>query len=98
MFKGDLFGDPFYKPKLGPELDYIFKGEEEDKSKMTLQVFREHNTQIDRLSGKSISKSTAKRYWTCFNHIEQFNKEVYKADDYRMKDIHHQFINNFEYF
>ena len=42
------------------------KGETKNKSKMTLEVFKEHNEQMDRLSGKSISKSTAKRYWTCY--------------------------------
>jgi len=75
-----------------------FKGVNKKKPKMTLEVFREHNEQMDRLSGKSISKSTAKRYWTCYNHIEQFLKEVYKAEDFRMKDIDHQFITKFEYF
>ena len=75
-----------------------FKGEEKDKSKMTLEAFKEHNEQMDRLSGKSISKSTAKRYWTCYNHVEQFIDEEYKAEDYRMKEIDHQFITKFEYF
>lgn len=75
-----------------------FKGKEKDKAKMTLAVFKEHNEQMDRLSDKSISKSTAKRYWTCYNHVEQFLNEVYKSEDYRMKDIEHQFITKFEYF
>ena len=75
-----------------------FKGENKPKPKMTLKVFKEHNEQMDRLSGKSISKSTAKRYWTCFNHIEQFVKEEYRASDYPMNDINHQFIAKFEYF
>lgn len=75
-----------------------FKGEDRDKSKMTLEVFKEHNEQMDRLSGKDISKSTAQRYWTCYNHVEQYINEDYKADDYRMKDIDHQFISKFEYF
>ncbi|WP_289022975.1 site-specific integrase [uncultured Salegentibacter sp.] len=74
------------------------KGETKHKSKMTLEVFKEHNEQMDRLSGKSISKSTAKRYWTCYKHVEQFINEVYKAEDFRMKDIDHQFITRFEYF
>ena len=75
-----------------------FKGEEKDSSKMTLEVYKEHNEQMDRLSGKNISQSTAKRYWTCYNHVEQFINEVYKVDDYRMKDIDHQFISRFDYY
>ncbi|MHA6281263.1 site-specific integrase [Salinimicrobium sp. CAU 1759] len=74
------------------------KGDNKPKPKMTLKVFKEHNEQMDRLSGKSISKSTAKRYWTCFNHVEQFIKEEYKTPDYPMNDINHQFIAKFEYF
>ena len=75
-----------------------FKGVNKKKPKMTLKSFKEHNEQMDRLSGKSISKSTAKRYWTCYNHVEQFINEEYKADDYPMNDINHQFISKFEYF
>ncbi|PKD20405.1 recombinase [Salegentibacter salinarum] len=74
------------------------KGENKKPPKLTLEVFREHNSQMDRLSGKSISKSTAKRYWTCYNHIEQFINEELKTDDYPMNDINHQFITKFEYF
>jgi site-specific recombinase XerD len=74
------------------------KGSGENSAKMTLEVFKEHNEQMDKLSGKSISKSTAKRYWTCYNHVEQFLNEEYKTDDFRMKDIEHQFISKFEYF
>ena len=86
--------EPITVTKMIQEL----KGETKHKSRMTLEVFKEHNEQIDRLSGKNISKSTAKRYWTCYNHVEQFIHEEFKADDYRMKDIDHQFISKFEYF
>ncbi|MCJ7758770.1 MAG: site-specific integrase [Gillisia sp.] len=74
------------------------KGEGKDKPKMVLAVFKEHNEQMDRLSEKNISKSTAKRYWTCYNHVAQFINEVYNADDFRLKDIDHQFIAKYEYF
>lgn len=74
------------------------KGEGKNKPKMVLEVFKEHNQQMDRLSGKNISKSTAKRYWTCYNHVEQFIKEEYKSEDFRLKEIDHQFITRFEYF
>src|SRR5690606_20750904 len=75
-----------------------FKGEEKDNSKMVLEVFKEHNEQMDRLSGKNISTSTAKRYWTCYNHVEHFITEVYKVEDQRIRDIDHQFITRSEFF
>ncbi|MBZ9650846.1 site-specific integrase [Psychroflexus montanilacus] len=76
----------------------ILKGENKKKPKMTLEAFKEHNQQMDRLSGKSISESTAKRYWTCYNHVEQFINEEFKSDDWVMNDINPQFITKFEYF
>lgn len=75
-----------------------FKGVNRKKPKMILKVFKEHNEQMDRLSGKSISKSTAKRYWRCYNHIEQFLLEEYNTEDYPMNEINHQFISKLEYF
>ncbi|MBI6116840.1 site-specific integrase [Salegentibacter maritimus] len=75
-----------------------FKGVNKKKPKMTLEAFKEHNEQMDRLSGKSISKSTAKRYWTCYNHVEQFINEEFKSNEYAMNDINHNFISKFEYF
>ena len=74
------------------------KGETKHKSKMVLEVFKDHNEQMDRLSEKNISTSTAKRYWTCYNHVEQFIKETFNTDDFRLKDIDHQFITKYEYF
>ena len=75
-----------------------FKGVNKKQPKMTLQAFKEHNERMDRLSGKSISKSTAKRYWTCYNHVEQFIDEEYRKDDFPMNSINHHFISKFEYF
>ena len=86
--------EPIRASKMIREL----KGENKPKPKMTLEVFNKHNKQMDRLSGKGISKSTAKRYWTCYNHVEQFINEELKAEDYPMNDINHQFITKFEYF
>ncbi len=86
------------RPITAEEMIAHLKGENKPKPKMTLEVFKEHNEQMDRLSDKSISKSTAKRYWTCYNHVEQFIKEEYKANDYPMSNINHHFISKFEYF
>lgn len=46
--------------------------------KMVLEVFREHNKDCDERSGKDIAKSTVKRYYTCYNHVEKFIKAYYK--------------------
>ena len=66
--------------------------------KMVLEVFKEHNKDCDQRSGKDISKSTVKRYYTCYNHVAKFIKEYYKQDDYRFRDVDHQFLTKFEHF
>ncbi|WP_416443416.1 site-specific integrase [Leeuwenhoekiella sp. A16] len=71
---------------------------DDDKDRKTLEVFREHNAKTDEMAGKEISASTAQRYWTCYNHVEQFIKEQYKETDYRLKDIDYSFVTKFEHF
>ena len=73
------------------------KGENQ-QNKLALEVFKEHNEKIDQLIGKDISASSAQRYWTCHNHVQQFINEEYGEEDYRLRDIDHNFIIKFEHF
>ncbi|NRR90400.1 site-specific integrase [Winogradskyella undariae] len=68
------------------------------KIRFILEVFKEHNERTDLLAGKNISVSTAKRYWTCYDHVKQFIEEEYKLEDYKLKDIDYRFITKFEFF
>jgi integrase len=68
------------------------------KVRFMLEVFREHNEKTDLLAGKDISVSTAKRYWTCYDHVKEFIEEEYGLDDYKLKNIDYRFITKFEYF
>ncbi|MFD2826647.1 site-specific integrase [Leeuwenhoekiella polynyae] len=70
----------------------------DDRDRKALEVFKEHNENLDQLIGKDISAASAQRYWTCHNHIKQFIKEYYKENDYRLKDIDYTFITKFEHF
>lgn len=70
----------------------------DDSDRKALEVFKEHNENLDQLIGKDISAASAQRYWTCHNHIKQFIKEYYREDDYRLKDIDYSFITKFEHF
>lgn len=67
-------------------------------SKLVLEEFKKHNEEIDLLIGRGISKSTAKRYWTCYYHINQFITDVFKEKDFRFRDIDYEFIKKFELF
>jgi len=76
---------------------YILKGGGK-KVRYILEVFKEHNNRTDVMAGKDISISTAKRYWTCYDHVKQFIEEEYNVEDYKLKDIDYRFIIKFEFF
>lgn len=68
------------------------------KTRFILGIFKEHNERTDLLAGKDISVSTAKRYWTCYDHVKQFIEEEYRLEDYKLRDIDYRFITKFEFF
>jgi integrase len=68
------------------------------KVKFILEIFKKHNERTDLLAGKDISVSTAKRYWTCYDHVKQFIEEEYNLEDYKLKDIDYRFLTKFEFF
>lgn len=76
---------------------HILKGGT-NKVRFVLEVFKSHNERMDLLAGKDISVSTAKRYWTCYDHAKQFIEEEYGLEDYKLKDIDYRFLTKFEFF
>ncbi|CAH8292816.1 phage integrase family protein [Mariniflexile fucanivorans] len=68
------------------------------KVRFILEIFKEHNERTDLLAGKDISVSTAKRYWTCYDHVKQFIEEEYRLEDYKLRDIDYRFVTKFEFF
>jgi len=68
------------------------------KVKFILEILKKHNKRTDLLAGKDISVSTAKRYWTCYDHVKQFIEEEYNLEDYKLKDIDYRFLTKFEFF
>lgn len=68
------------------------------KVRFILEIFKKHNEKTDLLAGKNISISTAKRYWTCYDHVKQFILEEYRLEDYKLREIDYRFITKFEFF
>ncbi len=52
------------------------------KYKMLLEVFQEHNNQVESLVGQDFAEGTAERYRTAKSHLAE-----YILHDYRKKDI-----------
>tara|TARA_R110002012_G_scaffold286628_1_gene478257 strand:+ start:1750 stop:2970 length:1221 start_codon:yes stop_codon:yes gene_type:complete len=69
-----------------------------EKKKMLIEVFQDHNDELSRLVGTEYSPGTLTRYNTCKSHVEKYIKKEFKTDDIPLKDVDHQFISGFEYF
>ncbi len=68
------------------------------ETKMTIvQVFREHNDQMEKLIGKSFSKGTWERYETSLRHTIEFMQWKYKVSDMNVREINPSFVSNYEF-
>ncbi len=74
---------------------YLGKDEE---SRMVLQIFQDHNDQLEKLVGIDYAANTLIRYKTTKNHIIKFIQSQYKANDFPLKKVDLKFINNLEYY
>lgn len=66
--------------------------------KMLLEIFQEHNTEVESLIGKDFAAGTAERYRTCKKHVASFIKTTYKKNDIPVQNIDHRFITGLEYY
>ena len=68
-----------------------------EKSKMLLEIFKEHNDQVKQLIGAQYSLATWKRYVTSHDHTLHFLQQNYGLTDIPVKDIKYQFITDYEF-
>lgn len=74
---------------------YLGKNE---KNKMLLILFEEHNIQVEKLIGKDFAPGTAERYKTAKMHVKDYIGKEYHVTDIPIKDVDHKFITGFEYY
>jgi site-specific recombinase XerD len=74
------------------------KGSTENKKKMIVEIFKDHNQKVAMLVHKEFAPATLTRYRTTLKHLQGFIKERYKANDYPINRIGHQFIVDFEFY
>jgi len=68
------------------------------KQKMLLEIFQNHNDQINQLIGKDFAAGTAERYRTAKKHIEGYLWKEFKLRDIAVNEVNHQFITRLEYY
>lgn len=85
------------QPFTALDLKNNYLGKKE-KIKMILEVFDEHNKQMEKLIDIEFALGTYKRYFTTRNHIYTYVKEEYGKEDIPIRDVNLKFIRGFEYF
>jgi site-specific recombinase XerD len=70
----------------------------DEKQMMLLEVFQNHNEQMEMLTGKEYALSTVKKYKTAYKHIKNFLAYKYKLKDIPIERVNHSFITNFEFY
>lgn len=84
------------KPLTPLAIKNAYLGIEEDKGKKVLELFRNHNSKIEKLINIDYSYETIKRYKTSLNHTRDFIKHKYNRDDLYMSELNHEFIIDYE--
>ncbi len=64
-------------PLTADELRDSYLGKKR-KYKMLLEIFQEHNDQVEKLIGKDFAAGTAERYRTAKSHLEEYIQNEYQ--------------------
>lgn len=70
----------------------------DQKNRMLIPIFQDHNDRIEKLVGKEFAKGTLTRYKTCLRHTKEFIRWKYKIADIDIQKIDYAFLNDFELF
>lgn len=70
----------------------------DDTRKTLLQIFDEHNNQIEKLVGNSYSSGCYKRYVRTSKHLKNYIQKEYSMDDIFVQEVDLKFLNGFEYY
>ncbi|MCG1037303.1 site-specific integrase [Polaribacter sargassicola] len=74
---------------------FLGKGE---KQWTLLELFQEHNENMNRLIGKEYSPLTYQRYQAALNHITVFCRSQYNNENFSLSEVNHKFIAAFEFY
>ncbi len=68
------------------------------KEYMVLEIFKEHNEEIESLLGKGFTKGTLQRYKAAFKHVSDYIRHKYQRADMPVKKIDFKFIMGLEFY
>ncbi len=79
------------------EIKNKFTGKDE-KARMLIPIFQQHNKDVSKLVGKDYSLSTHTRYETSMNHVLQFMNWKYGIQDIAINKLTHSFVTDFNFY
>jgi hypothetical protein len=68
-----------------------------EKTRMILEVFKQHNDQMKALEGIDFAAGTIERYEISMQHTKDFIKWMYKVSDKPIKELDHEFISQYAF-
>ena len=68
------------------------------KEYMLLEIFQEHNDEIESLLGKGFTKGTLQRYRAAYKHVSAYIIQNYHRNDIPVRRVDHKFITGLEFF
>lgn len=69
-----------------------------EKAKMLIAVFKDHNKKVAALVGNEYAAGTLTRYETSLRHTQSFMEWKYQVSDIDIKAVDHDFISNYEFY
>lgn len=75
----------------------IYLGKE-GKEWMVLEIFQNHNEEMENLLGKGFTKGTLQRYKAAYKHVSAYIQLNYQRNDIPVRRVDHKFITGLEYF
>jgi hypothetical protein len=70
----------------------------EERQRMLIPIFQDHNNKIKELLGIEYAPGTLERYKTSLSHTIEFLQWKYKVSDIEINKIDHAFITDYEFY
>lgn len=74
-----------------------WQGVSRERTRMLMEIFKQHNEQMEALINRDFSPLTFERYETSFRHTEAFMKWKYNIDDIDIKKLNYEFMAAYEF-
>jgi site-specific recombinase XerD len=69
-----------------------------ERPRYLIEIFKAHNSNIEKLIGKDYAKPTHTKYITTVTHLENFLKWKYKVSDINLNQLKYEFLADFEFY